>query len=163
MKEVEVKILEIDKDEVISKLENLWAKKVFEWDVFNDFFENGNSKKIRLRQMWSENIMTYKEKIDESWVKSQHEYEIKFDNYENIISILKWIWFIHYWKSSKTRISYSLWNIHFDIDKLDWIPWFVEVESDNSDDVKKWVEILWFDFENVCLLTERWLKERYWI
>ncbi|MDD2487801.1 MAG: class IV adenylate cyclase [Candidatus Gracilibacteria bacterium] len=163
MKEVEIKILEIDKEQVIAKLEELGAIKMFEGTVCNDFFGNDSGKKIRLRKMGEDNILTYKEWIDEPGVKSQNEYEIKFDDYENIIHILQGIGFSLYGKSSKTRISYSLGNMHFDIDKLDGIPWFVEVESDNSSDVQKGVELLGFDFDNACLLTERGLKERYGI
>ncbi|EKE27763.1 MAG: hypothetical protein ACD_3C00154G0006 [uncultured bacterium (gcode 4)] len=163
MQEIEVKIFEIDKDFLIGKIKKLWAEKIFEGEIVADFYINDAGKKIRLRRAAWENIMTYKEKITVNSIMENLEYEIIFDKYENLCNTLECIWFNKYWNSSKYRIGYRLWNIIYDFDKYEWIPWFVEVESDNHEDVIKWVEILWYCMEDTNALTERLVKEHYWV
>jgi predicted adenylyl cyclase CyaB len=161
MKEVEVKILEINLDNILNILEKEWAKKIFDWEIRNEFYIDSNGNRLRLRRAWIENIMTYKYRLNESGVKSQMEYEVKFDEYDNMVKILEWIGYIFIRKSNKHRMSFALGNIHFDIDKLEWIPTFLEVESDNSEDVIRWVEMLWYKMEETSLLTETGILEKY--
>jgi len=109
MKELEVKILEIDKKSTITKLEKLGAVKTFDDKIVAEFFLNQEKKKIRLRKKWDKNILTYKIKNIAQNINSNTEYEITFDNYENMVSILTNIWFEKYGSSKKHRISYTLW------------------------------------------------------
>lgn len=161
MNEIEVKILEINKEELISKLENLWAIKTFEWDIENEFYENSDWKRIRLRKIWWKNIMTFKVKQESENMKSNMEYEVEFVEYETFKIILENIWFKFYAKTYKKRISYHLWDITFDIDDFPGIPTFVEVEAQNEQDVKKWIELLWYKMEDTQTFWERELKKYY--
>ncbi len=161
MKELEVKILEIDKEIIISKLQSLGATKTFEGQIIADFFINDEWKKIRLRKKDNRNIITYKIKQHNESINQNIEYETNFDNHENMIEILKNIGFRKYWNSSKYRISYSLWKINFDLDKYENIPRLVEIEAQNMNDVKKWVKILWYNMDKTSTLTEWKLKEFY--
>lgn len=163
MNEIEVKILEIDKKSIISKLEKMWATLTFDWDIENDFFENQENKRIRLRKKWDKFILTFKIKQENNQAKSNKEYEVEFKDYETMSIILENIWFRKYWNSSKKRISYKLDNIVFDIDDFPQIPTFIEVEAQNTEDVIKWVELLWYTMKNTCTLTERELKKFYWL
>lgn len=163
MKELEVKILEINKVEIINRIKQLWWIKTFEWEIFNEFLVNQDWKKLRLRQQWNEIFLTYKNKIQNDNSMENDEYEIKIDNLENCIKILENIWFTKYWESKKIRIEYRLWNIKFDLDKYEWIPRLIEIESDNKNDLNEWVQLLWYSQNDTCILTERPLKEKYWI
>ena len=131
MKEIEVKILEIDKDSLVRKLESLGAIKIFEGGVDAEFFTNREGKKVRLRKMGNENILTYKERIEMPEAKYNNEYEISFDHYENLVSILRGIGFEKSGEKSKKRLSYRIGSIIYDFDKYEDIPWFVEVESES--------------------------------
>lgn len=161
MQEIEVKILEINKEEIIAKLEKLWAKEVFEWKIENEFFENGENKRIRLRKMWGKNYITFKIKSENSIAKSNYELETEFLDYETMVGILENIWFNKYWNSNKKRISYHLWNIAFDFDDFPGIPSFVEIEATNNEDVIRWVELLWYTMKDTKTFWERELKKYY--
>lgn len=139
MKELEVKILEIDKDLLISKLQELWAILVNDSQIDADFYINSQWQKIRLRKCWVKNILTYKEKIQNDNVLENQEYEVNFDNYSNMENILNSIWFHKYWNSSKHRIEYKLWEITFDLDKLEGIPRLVEIEANTEQLLIRWV------------------------
>lgn len=160
MQEIEVKILEINKNEIISKLINLWAKLVFEWSIENDFFDNWD-KRIRLRKMWGKNYITFKIKAENEIAKSNLELETEFLDYDTMVQILQNIWFAKTRSSNKTRISYHLWNIWFDIDDFPWIPTFIEIEAQNNEDLIKWVEILWYKLSDTVMYWEMELKKHY--
>jgi len=161
MQEIEVKILEIDKEAIISKLEKLWAKLIFDWDIENDFYVNQENRKIRLRKKWNKNILTFKIRQENTTMKSNMEYEVEFKEYENMGIILENIWFQKFADSRKKRISYQLDTIVFDIDDFPGIPTFIEVEAQNTEDVMKWVELLWYEMKDTCTLAEKGLKEFY--
>ena len=75
MQELEVKILEIDKNKIIEKLESLNAVKVFDGSIEAEFYFI-NGKKIRLRKMWNKNRFNCKKWVAE-WVKFFNIGEIK--------------------------------------------------------------------------------------
>ena len=71
MLEKEIKILEINREELVARLLSLWAKKTFEWyihDIYYDFPEKGeqkdkmqaNGRMFRLRKKGEEHIYTIK-------------------------------------------------------------------------------------------------------
>lgn len=160
MQEIEVKILEINKAEVIAKLVKLWAILTFDWEIENDFFDNGE-KRIRLRRMWGKNYITFKIKSENSIAKSNYELETEFLDYETMVGILENIWFIKIRSSNKKRISYHLWHIAFDFDDFPGIPSFVEIEATNNEDVIRWVELLWYSMEDTKTFWEMELKKHY--
>ena len=122
-----------------------------------------NEKKIRLRKYWTKNVLTYKEKFKtKEYIKGKTEYEVTFDNYSNMEKVLQLTGFDKFWNSSKLRLEYKLWNIVFDFDKLENIPWFVEIESNSEKDLIRWVELLWYSIEDTNIMTESQVKKHYW-
>lgn len=89
MNEIEVKIFGIDKDALIAKLEALGAEKIGEWAIQAEFYRNEAGKKIRLRRMGTQNILTYKQKIPTEEMKGHLELELAFDRYDTMCSILE--------------------------------------------------------------------------
>ncbi len=161
--EVEVKVLEIDAEKVIAKLQSLGAIEVFHGRVLNDFFKNTAGLKLRLRRMNNKNILTYKIIHPSETVIDNEEIEVTFDNYDGLKQILLASGFEHYASSQKSRISYVYQNIHFDIDTIPHIPTFLEVEGNNTEDVKRGVELLGYTMDQTSTFTERTLKEHYGI
>ncbi len=159
--EIEVKILEIDVDEVVKKLENIGAKKIVDANIVAEFFINSDAKKIRLRRVDGKNILTFKNKYESSDFLKTDEIEIFFDDYEKMKKVLIELEFIHYGSSEKTRTTYKYKNIHFEIDTLPGIPTFLEIESVDMQGVKNGVELLGYKMSQTCILTERTVKEHY--
>ena len=142
--------------------ENIWAKKVFDSKIEAFFYKNKDWKKIRLRKTKYWFNMNFKEKIENKNFLENIEFEVNFDNFEQMEKILNWIWFEKYWYSLKNRVSFSLNNeIIFDFDKYENIPDLIEIEAKNEELVKKWLEILGYDLKDTVILTERGLKEKY--
>lgn len=163
MKEIEVKVLEIDKNLIINKLIYIWAKKKYDWFIEAFFYKNQDNKKIRLRKTTAWFNINYKEKIQNNDFLENSEFETEFKDFEMMEKILIWIWFKKYWYSSKYRISYFYDWITFDIDTYLWIPDFVEIEAENINLVEKWVKLLWYKMSDTKIFTEREIKEYYWI
>ena len=102
MNELEVKILEINKEILIKKILWLWAQQIFSWEIQAVFLKNNDWKKIRIRKMGGANILSYKNKIaNNDWIMKNEEYEVRFSEYENLLSIFKNIGFDIYGKSTK--------------------------------------------------------------
>ena len=89
--EYEVRVLEINKDEVIKKLESLNA--TFQWDAIQkryvyDFMPKVEGKWIRLRTNGIKSTLTIKN-IVSSKIDGTQELEIEVDNFERCNLILK--------------------------------------------------------------------------
>lgn len=160
-REIEVKILEIDVDKVINKILKIGAVEVYSTKISADFFINKEGKKLRLRRMNGENILTYKEKYDGGNVLITDETEIKFDNFDKMVALITALGFSKYGSSEKNRTSYKFEEIYFEIDTIPGIPTFLEIEAANVEELIKGVELLGYSMEDTCTLTERPLKERY--
>ncbi|HMT01350.1 MAG TPA: class IV adenylate cyclase [Candidatus Absconditabacterales bacterium] len=161
MNELEVKILKIDKDAMIAKVESFGAQKIFDDTIVADFYKNADGKKLRFRKYGAENILTYKEKIQTETLMENLEYEVVIDDYETFEKMLVALGFVKYGHSSKHRTVYKLGNIVFDFDKYENIPWFVEVESDNEQDLVKGVALLGYTMNDTHTLTESQVKKHY--
>ena len=148
MREVEVKILEINRNEIIKKLELLGAKKVFEGNVsalyydFDNLILTKEDKTLRLRKKGEKAELTFKQKISKDKAKIMDEHEIQIENFETTKKILESIGLKEIKRLDKHRLSYSLGNVHFELDTLPGIPTFLEIESEDLETVKKSVEKL---------------------
>ncbi len=156
MLEKEIKILEIPVDEVVKKLEDLWAKKTFEWfihDVYYDFPTDtpknkmeANGRMFRLRKKWEEHIYTIKNKRKkikkQEWVIGKDEHETSITNIDSFSNVLEKYGMKKTREKKKHRISYTLGDMEFDIDNYEWIPDFLEIEWPSWEEIQKWVKKL---------------------
>jgi predicted adenylyl cyclase CyaB len=152
MDEIEVKILEIDKETTIQKLQNLGAQKRFEGElhaVYLDFPDKRLKKKkslLRLRKEGDQTMLTFKKKQDSSFAKSSAETEVTTTDFDKTLSILKNLGLEEIGEMKKKRVSYSLGNTHFEFDKPEHknvnIPWFMEIEAQSEEELKKYLHIL---------------------
>lgn len=179
--EKELKILDIDFQDLENKLKKLWAKKYFEWnieDIYYDYwdfrFDNWSEKiSFRIRKKnydnWKEKLFyTIKRKKSEdslkNWLRICYEKEFEIDHMwafkDIIIDVLE---LIKMRKKEKRRVAYELWDIKFDIDFYKWIPPLLEIEAKHSSIAKKYIQELWLEKNETCLSWSRWLFKRYWI
>ena len=153
MKEIEVKILEVDVTSVIQKLDSLGAKKVFEGEVTASYydFSNGRLGKdglvLRLRKKSGKEHtieLTLKEKISQAEAKIMKEYEVTVTDFETMQKILYGLGLQETKAAKKHRISYRLDEVHFDLDTFPGIPTFLEIEAQTLERVREYVAKLGF-------------------
>lgn len=186
MLEKEIKILDIDVKNIQKKLEELWAKKTFEWyihDIYYDFEDEWNDKLkmeenkrlFRVRQKWDIHMYTIKRKRNkkkdgwEDWVKIADEWERIITDVESFKKVLEKYGMKETREKKKYRISYALDWCEFDIDDyFMWddrnkIPPLLEIEAKSKDDLFKWVEKLWLQDKQIETWGSRKLFSHYWI
>lgn len=177
MLEKEIKVLEIDKDNVIKKLESLWAEKTFEWfihDVYYDFKDwknlkmQNNKRLFRIRKRWEEHLYTIKRKRTDSkewWekgVKIADEWENIITDVESFARVLEKYWMQKVREKKKHRVSFKLNNMEFDIDEYDDIPPLIEIEASTKKEIKEYIKLLWLENNPQKTFGSRWLYEYYW-
>ena len=148
MREVEVKILEINTEEVIQKLQKFGAEKTFEGPIeafYYDFENKSLSQKdivVRLRKRGELSELAVKEKISQKKAKIMDELEVIVSDFNSMYQILHKIGLRQVKSGKKYRVSYLLSPVHFDIDTIPGIPTFMEIEAPTLDEVKVYVEKL---------------------
>ena len=139
MKEIEIKILEINREEVEKKLSKIGAKKVFDGLVeswifdFKDDSLKASKSFLRLRKQGEGTYLTFKKRISNEDAKIDDEHEVRVSDLEVMREIIDSLGFkeIDFYK--KKRISYVLDDVHFELEKLEgeysFIPEFLEIEA----------------------------------
>jgi predicted adenylyl cyclase CyaB len=169
MNEVEAKIIGINPEETRKKLLDLGAERIFngklEAKVF-DFPGELLRKKgahLRLRKAGDKVEIAYKEKKQSKEFKKREEIETHVKDFDKIMKILEKLGLKEFNKYEKTRESFRLQNIRFDIDvypEETGIPPLVEVES-TEEGVKKGVEMLGFQMKDTSTASAWSLLELY--
>lgn len=143
MDEIELKFLNINVEEIKNKLNKLGAQ--IKYDALTQsypFLKNGFSasnssqKYLRIRKVNDDVTITYKDPAKESDMTSREEIEIKVNDYNKAILLLEKLGFQKGEIFRKHRIHYELENIHFELDTLDNIPTYLEIETQTEDDMK---------------------------
>jgi adenylate cyclase class 2 len=154
MNEVEVKILEVDREKVIDRLLKLGAKKIFDdimhivrYDTPDKKLEK-EGKLLRLRTEGKKSVITVKETVSDEKAKVRNETEIQVPDFEDASKILEKIGFIKTFIMEKRRITYALEDAHFEFDKflngLEKVPELLEIEAEDTETVFKYVKLLGF-------------------
>ena len=149
--EYEVRILNINKEEVIKKLENLNAS--FEWDALQkryvyDFNPKLNGKWIRLRTNGKKNTLTIKNLIS-SKIDGTKELEVEVDSFEKTNLILKELGYEPKGYQENRRIQYLLDGVEIDIDSWPLIPTYLEIEGSSEEEVYNTVKKLDFNLDDI--------------
>ncbi len=150
MKEVEVKILEIDPRKIKSRLRRMRARKLFEGEIHALYFDfrgrklKGRGQVLRLRRKGKLIEFAFKQKRRKKEVRIMDEFETHVDDWANAQKILKGLGLKVIKEVRKHRISYGLGTNRFEIDKYPGIPAFLEIESRSIQTLKKMVKRLGF-------------------
>lgn len=168
MKEIEVKILEIDKKKIELKLKKLGAKKIFSGKLVSYFFDTktnslkSNDMQLRLRQSKLGTLLTVKQKISQTETKNSNEYEIEVSDFNETKKILSLLGFNQKYKLEKNRISYILKDVRFELDKpKEKVPCFIEIEAKDKKTVEKYVKLLGYKMSKTKNLTYRGVLRHY--
>ena len=149
--EYEVRILEIDREKVLKKLEELHAE--FQWDCLQkryvyDFIPKIDGKWIRLRTNGKKTTLTIKNLVS-SEIDGTQELEIEVDNFERTNLILKELGYEAKGYQENKRCQYLLNGVEIDIDSWPLIPTYLEIEGSSEDAVYNAVESLGFSKDDI--------------
>jgi len=142
--EIEERVLEIDKDKVIAKLEELGAKKIGDWHqkrYVYDFIPKRENEWIRLRTNGKETTLTYKN-IESKDISGTKELEIVVSDFEETNQLLKIMGYTPRSFQENLRTRYYLDHIEIDIDTWPLIPTYLEIEGNSEEDVKRIEKLL---------------------
>ena len=150
--EIEVRLLDIDKEDLISKLEKNNAKFIGNWHQIRyvyDFNPKQDNKWIRLRTNGITTTLTIKEVKDKSALGTK-ELEIEVSSIEDADKILEQLGYRKRSVQENKRIRYILNDVEIDIDTWPYLDTYVEFEGNSEEQIKEVLEILGLDY-NKCV------------
>lgn len=159
MKEVEVKILEVDRGVVEGKLSSLGASKTFEGDVETVFFDFPGDpiakakNLLRLRKIGGKTELTFKKFIANGSAKVRDEYEVLVSDFETMYFILESLGLVAAQRMKKHRISYAMSSgVRVDLDRyvgeFSHIPDLMELEAQDTATLHSHIKLLGFKPED---------------
>lgn len=173
-KELEVKVLNIDKDQLEKKLLALGAvliKKELQINSIYDFADNSFEKNkkgyIRIREMRdllsekTEYEFTIKKMISNEGIKEYEEIETKIEDKFSLERMLYELDLVKKHEGKKERTRYKYENILYDIDiwDKDTLPFpYLEIEVESKNDLKRAVELIGASESDISLKTIRELR-----
>lgn len=135
--EIEAQFLDINKEAMRKKLEEIGAKCVKpEVMMRRVVFDLGKHEFARVRDEGDGKIvMTYKNVADDKSILGTKEVNVVIDNYENGIMLLKSCGLKPKAEQESYRETWEYGKVEICIDTWPWIPTFVEIEGPNEDAV----------------------------
>jgi len=167
MKEIEVKILEINVGEIRKKILDLGAEKVFDGEVYAIHFDSPNGKlreadeTLRIRKVADKVELCFKGKNESAQFKTKEETEVNTNNFEDTIKIFENLGFERFYEGKKRRESYKFGNTRFEIDTYPTMPTFLEVEAPTEEEVIEIVQKLGYTMDQTTNLNAIQLEKMY--
>jgi len=179
MKEVEVKIIGINREQVEARLRSLGATKTFDGDeetLFFDFPDSSIARAkdlLRLRKIGDKKtVLTFKKFVNNETAKVREEYEVSVSGFEPMRLILESIGLSSTQRMEKHRTSYALkGGVTVDIDKytgeFSHIPDLMEIEGGDLTIINSAAKLLgfkpaeckaWTTFDLIDLYSEKKVK-----
>lgn len=153
--EYELRALEINKNEMIKKLERIGAKKVGEFNqkryVYN-LKPAEDGKWIRLRTNGMKTTPTVKDIVSDT-IDGTKEIEIEVSDFETTNEFLEKIGFINKGYQENNRIQYILNEVEIDIDSWPMIPTYMEIEGKSINEVINMCKLLEIDKSKITNLN----------
>jgi len=150
MHEIETKILEVDINSVVSKLNELKAEKIQEVMLTVDWFSMAGVSKED--NPWYLRIRSYSTgKIEVTWkgqydivgsVRRSKEIEVSVDSHEKTKELFEAIGLVCYAHQEKKRISWKLENVQFDLDTYPNMPSYLEIEAESEEKISDMIKKL---------------------
>jgi len=158
-KEIEIKILGIDRSSLVERLISFGAKKVFDDEIhalYYDFPDNSIRRKgctLRLRREGEKSVFTLKKDLESTEAKIREEHEIEVSDFAGMKRLLETLGMNAWLDMKKHRTSYKLKGVRFEIDAYhdaySYIPQFLEIEGHDIETIYAYAELLGFK-KNDC-------------
>lgn len=160
--EYEVRILEIDKEKLIEKLENLNAtfKGSYEQKryVYNTI-PKCDGKWLRLRTNGKETTLTYKT-VEKNSIDGTKEVEVVVSDFEKTNELLERAGIKSKGYQENRRVQYVLDDVEIDIDSWPLIPTYVEIEGKSEESVNHMIKLLGLEDNKVTTLDVQSVYEQ---
>ncbi|MBS3116160.1 class IV adenylate cyclase [Candidatus Woesearchaeota archaeon] len=163
MKEIETKIPE----KIRQKLLEFGAKKVFSGEMkiikldFPEFTLKKRGELLRIRQVGDNCELCFKGKKEKALFKVQEEVQIISNDFATTQKIFEKLGFNIVYEGKKHRETYKLKRISFEIDSLDNVPPFLEIEAPTEKEVLYYIEKLGYTLEQTTNKTSAEVEELY--
>ena len=153
--EYEIRILYVNKEEMIKKLEKLGAtlKGEFEQKRYvYDLKPVEKDKWIRLRTNGNVTTLTYKNIVSNT-IDGTKEVEFEVEDFNKANEFLERIGFKNRSYQENERIQYILSNVEIDIDSWPMIPTYMEIEGKSEEEIINMKKVLDIDEIKVTTLN----------
>lgn len=152
--EYEIRVLEIDKDKLIKRLNELNAKFIGEFNqkryVYN-IIPKTDGRWLRLRTNGKKTTLTYKS-VEKNSIDGTKELEIEVEDFEKTNNLLELVGVKNKGYQENNRIQYILDGVEIDIDSWPLIPTYVEIEGENEESVLNILKKIAIDDKKVTTL-----------
>lgn len=168
MREIEIKILNINVREITHKLRALRAKRVGKFFIVEKKFDFPDKRmkrrghSLRLRTVGKRIELCHKERKRDKRFKIQEETETEVQDFAKTEKIFRKLGLIITRYNEKWRTSFVLDKIKVDIDKYPRIPAFIEIEGSKTGIIQT-VRALGFSMAQTNTLTETKILKLYGI
>lgn len=149
-KEIELRVYDIDKEELIKKIEKLNGKFINNYEQIRyvyDFNPVKENKWIRLRTDGFKTTLTIKE-YTSSKINGVNELEIEVSDMEKTNLILEKLGYKKRSVQENKRTRYILNDVEIDIDTWPYLKTFVEFESKSKEKIYDVLKLLDIDIKN---------------
>lgn len=166
--EIEARFLEINSEELKSKLRQLGAQDLGD-DLLEEiiFYDKGlkwldyKRKLVRIRKRKDEITLTYKH-TELDTVDGTEEIEFKISDVERATTFLERIGLVAYRHQQKRRHTFKLDQVIIDIDTWPKVPTMVELEGPSEQALKEAAEQLGLDWSKAVFENPRAVIEKYY-
>lgn len=152
--EYEIRVLEIDKDKLIKRLNELNAKFIGEFNqkryVYN-IIPKRDGRWLRLRTNGKKTTLTYKS-VEKNSIDGTKELEIEVEDFEKTNNLLELVGVKNKGYQENNRIQYILDGVEIDIDSWPLIPTYAEIEGENEESVLNILKKIAIDDKKVTTL-----------
>ena len=153
--EFEIRVLEVNTEEIIEKLEKLGALKIGEYNqkrYVYDIIPACNGKWVRLRTNGEKTTLAYKDVVSDT-IDGTKEIEFEVSDFDEAKEFMKRIGINYRSYQENKRIQYLLDGVEIDIDTWPMIPTYMEIEGKSEEQVNKMMDILEVDKSKVTALN----------
>lgn len=157
MQEREVKIVDVDPQAVRDKLRKHEIDKKKEGEIQSRFYDFPDSRieangVLRLRQYSEESFVTYKAMNEQDTIKNMNEIEFHVDDLDATAAMFEALGLKEIRSSSKYREKWHDGEIEYVLDKYDEIPWVLEIEAPDEQQLEAAVTDLGYSMDE----TKAW-------
>ena len=161
--EIECRLLNVDVEKFIRKLNKCNAKFVGDWLQIRKCYDFNPIKEnswIRLRTNGIETTLTIKE-IKDSSIEGTKECEVVVSDFNTTDEILNKLGYFARSNQENRRIRYLLDGVEIDIDFWPLIPTYVEFEATSKEEIEKVCKKLDIDFSNLVSIDVQNIYKLY--
>ncbi len=167
MDEIEIKILEIDKDRIIKRIKSLGGRLIEEGVMRSFIFDTEkkelkhSGKLLRLRDLNNKKTITYKKAKEQGTIKVRKEIETEIADIQNMKDILEGIGMVQVAEDLRYRTSFKLKDSRIEIDEYKDIPVYLEIESPDKQELQEIVRMLGYSMKDTTSETYNEVRKRY--